>query len=109
MPRNLEQRANRRRRAPLQLLLATLCVLAALPAPAIAQPETLGTAAWSAYQALQARAGGPLDMRWDGRSGIAEFVAARGDGRLPYTPTPAERGDVVAIARGFLDQQRALF
>src|SRR5258706_1869822 len=109
MPQNLEQPANRRRRA-LLLLLTALLLLAALPAaPTTAQPGAPGSAAWAAFQALQSRAGSPLDVRWDTRSGVAEFLAARGDDRLPYAPTSAQRGDPVAIARGFLDQHRDLF
>ncbi len=62
-----------------------------------------------AFQALQARAAGPLDVTWDSVTGIPRFVGARGNGALPYTPTAAERGNPIAIARGFLDQNRALF
>ena len=63
-----------------------------------------------AFFALQQRAGAPLEVAWNARSGIPDFLAAH-DGalRLPYTPTAAERGNPVAIARGFLDENRALY
>jgi len=51
-----------------------------------------------------------LDLRWDARSRALEFMASKNPAeRLPYTPSAAERGNPKAIARGFLDQNRALF
>ncbi len=63
-----------------------------------------------AFQALQMRAGTPLSVQWDANTGTPEWISA-GDPskRLPYTPSAAERGNPVAIARGFLDENRALF
>ncbi len=63
-----------------------------------------------AFRALQARAGTPLTVQWDANTGTPEWISA-GDPtkRLPYTPSAAERGNPVAIARGFLDENRALF
>ncbi|MDW8403795.1 M4 family metallopeptidase [Chloroflexus sp.] len=66
--------------------------------------------AGNAFTALAARATSPLIAAWDARTGIPTFlVPATVDGRLPYTPTPAEIGNPLAIARGFLDRERALF
>jgi Zn-dependent metalloprotease len=63
-----------------------------------------------AFEALQMRAGTPLTVQWDAHTGTPEWISA-GDPskRLPYTPSAAERGNPVAIARGFLDENRALF
>jgi hypothetical protein len=48
---------------------------------------------------------GALNLRWDAQSQTVEFMAPKDpDARLPYTPSLAERGNPVAIARGFLDQ-----
>jgi hypothetical protein len=123
------------RRSPLFFIVAGLNVLVIgslvlgstlLPgAPAAASPRTLTWKAptptsapaaahqptpWDAFLALQARAGVPLHAQWDPVTGIPEFLTP-GDPsrRLPYTPTAAERGNAVAIARGFLDENRALF
>src|SRR5690349_9280264 len=53
---------------------------------------------------------GALDLHWDARSHTLEFMAPQDPAaRLPYTPSAAERGNPEAIARGFLDQNRALF
>lgn len=63
-----------------------------------------------AFTALAARTTTPLLAAWDARTGIPTFlVPATTDGRLPYTPTAAEIGNPLAIARGFLDRERALF
>lgn len=117
--------ALRRQHLPL-LLLATAYLLAALPligphdarpvriAPALGGPlaAPLGQAAdaRAALAALQARTDARIDAAFHPVTGVAEFVAPhRADDRLPYTPTPAEVGKPEAIARGFLDQNRALF
>ncbi len=79
---------------------------------AAAPLETAGDASGPivAFRALQARADGPLDATWDNVYGIPTFIVGQGaDARLPYTPTAAERGNPVAIAYGFLDENRALF
>jgi Zn-dependent metalloprotease len=53
---------------------------------------------------------GALYLRRDARSQSVVFMApADRAARLPYTPTLAEQGNPEAIARGFLDQNRALF
>jgi Zn-dependent metalloprotease len=79
---------------------------------------TVGHATWpydgvtpqAAFEQLQARAAGGLDVDWDKRTGIPNFLAGRqASDRIPYTPSAAERGNPVAIARGFLDENRALF
>lgn len=94
--------------------------LAALGWPA-GQATTLGAAATvtpapglitprDAFAALQARTTTPLMATWDAVTGVPDFVTA-GDFShpLPYTPTAAEAGNPTAIARGFLDENRALF
>jgi Zn-dependent metalloprotease len=74
-------------------------------APQAARPE-----ARAAFAALQARASSRLAVHWDGRTGVPDFLAGAGQhGRLPYTPLPHEAGSHEAIARGFLNQNRALF
>jgi Zn-dependent metalloprotease len=63
-----------------------------------------------AFERLQARAAGPLDVHWSEDTGIPDFLTgADATTRIPYTPTAAERGNPVAIARGFFDENRALF
>ena len=63
-----------------------------------------------ALAALQARTTAPIDATFDTLTGMATFVSPRtAADRLPYTPTAAEVGKPVALARGFLDQNRALF
>ncbi|MFN8499925.1 MAG: M4 family metallopeptidase [Anaerolineae bacterium] len=65
---------------------------------------------YAAFETLQARADAPLDATWDNVYGIPTFVVGHSAAdRLPYTPTAAERGNPVAIAYGFLDENRALF
>src|SRR5262245_14657809 len=64
----------------------------------------------AAFELLQARATGPLDVHWSESTGIPDFLTGAEAGtRIPYTPTAAERGNPVAIARGFFDENRALF
>lgn len=49
-------------------------------------------------------------IRRDARTQTVVFIAPKdASGRLPYTPSAAEQGNPEAIARGFLDQNRALF
>src|SRR6185503_14305864 len=86
---------------------------ATVPPPA-AEPTVASShahpAAQAAFTLLQRRAAGPLVATWDTTTGIPRFVmGAAPETRLPYAPTLAERGNPVAIARGFLDEQRALF
>lgn len=67
-------------------------------------------AALAAFRDLEARAAGPLDVHWNVVTGTPDFLAGAGQaGRLPYVPTAAERGNAVATALGFLDENRALF
>jgi Zn-dependent metalloprotease len=103
-------------------LIAGLLIGLALNPPAASTPQLQLTAVaptanpinaqtpQQAFQALQTRAGTPLTVQWDAHTGTPEWVSA-GDPskRLPYTPSAAERGNPVAIARGFLDENRALF
>lgn len=115
-----------RSRAPLLWLMAALLLLANLAQPAARAPGlSLGdwrlsgattvaaaelTEAQRAFAALQGRATGPLSANWDPALGIPDFLAgADAATPLPYTPTAAERGNPAAIARGFLDANRALF
>jgi bacillolysin len=73
--------------------------------PQAARPE-----ARAAFAALRDRASNRLAVHWDGRTGVPDFLAGAGrNGRLPYTPLPSEVGNPEAIARGFLNQNRALF
>lgn len=63
-----------------------------------------------AFLDLQRRASSPLNVQWNSVTGIPEFLTAAAPAqRLPYTPTAAERGNPLALARGFLDANRALF
>ncbi len=64
----------------------------------------------AAFDALNQRAGGTLVVSWDAQAGIPRFLgASNGAERLPYLPTAAERGNPLAITRGFLDENRTLF
>ncbi|MEI7770452.1 MAG: hypothetical protein WCI67_10710, partial [Chloroflexales bacterium] len=80
-------------------------------APASARAPLVGAQSpVEALAALQSRSGRPITVRWNERSGIPEFLSATDPaGRLAYQPTAAERGNPIAIARGFLDQNRSLF
>ncbi|NTU77893.1 MAG: peptidase M4 family protein [Chloroflexales bacterium] len=116
----------RRQHVPL-LLLAFVYLLATAPlvwpqnvrplrfAPGLARPTAPLPLAGAvtpqqALAALQARTPAQIAAAFDPLTGVAEFVSARhGADRLPYTPTAAEAGKPEAIARGFLDQNRALF
>ncbi|MGE5264531.1 MAG: M4 family metallopeptidase [Acidobacteriota bacterium] len=62
------------------------------------------------FAQLQSRAAGPLEAHWNDVTGIPDFLsAADSASSLPYSPSAAERGNPVAIARGFLDENRGLF
>jgi len=83
--------------------IAPLLDVGPAPLPGAADPAT-------AFATLQARADAPLRVAYHAVTGAAVFVApAAADGRLPYAPTDIERGNPLAVARGFLDQNRALF
>src|SRR6188508_1463060 len=70
--------------------------------------DTLSPA--EAFDGLNRRAEGMLEVAWDSQTGIPSFLTGRTSAvRLPYTPTAAERGNPLAIARGFLDANRPLF
>jgi bacillolysin len=74
----------------------------------MARREEFGSRA--AFLGLQARARSGLDAHWDPRTGVPNFIAGKDAVTLlPYTPSAAERGNPAAIARGFLDENRALF
>ncbi|MGH2592229.1 MAG: M4 family metallopeptidase [Anaerolineae bacterium] len=88
------------------LLVVGLSAL--LVSNAVARPENAGTRA--AFYTLQARAAGALDVHWNTKTGIPDFLAGRDPAtQLPYTPHASERGNLSAIALGFLDANRALF
>ncbi len=73
------------------------------PAPGVVTPR-------DAFAALQARTPAPLMATWDAVTGLPDFITAADYTQpLPYTPTAAEAGNPAAIARGFLDENRALF
>ncbi len=64
----------------------------------------------TAFDALNSRAGGTLEAYWDQQTGIPRFLTGNSKfARIPYVPTAAERGNPLAVARGFLDENRALF
>ena len=94
----------------LRLVLA-LALLGALvpPAPGVAaRPEQAGPQA--AFNRLQARSNSALTVNWEARSETPDFLTGLDPAtRLPYQPTAAELSNPVAVARGFLDENRALF
>ena len=90
-------------------LLAALVCVSLPPAQAYSRPFDAETNPQRAFARFAQRAGSPVQVLWDKRQNIVEFLAAEGDERLPFTPAAAERGDPVAAARGFLEQNRALF
>jgi bacillolysin len=89
-------------------ILLVIIFVALIASGTIARSVEFGPRA--AFLSLQARARGGLDVHWDTRTGTPDFLAGR-DATivLPYTPSAAERGNPAAIARGFLDENRALF
>ncbi len=63
-----------------------------------------------AFDALNSQAGGTLNVSWDADTGIPRFLTGNiASACIPYNPTAAERGNPLAIARGFLDGNRDLF
>ncbi|HUP27250.1 MAG TPA: M4 family metallopeptidase [Chloroflexia bacterium] len=63
-----------------------------------------------AFDLLNRQAGNSLAATWDAQTGIPRFLTGiEGSVRIPYSPTAAEVGNPLAIARGFLDQNRAIF
>jgi Zn-dependent metalloprotease len=94
----------------MRLLLIAALLLAVVPLSlgASARPEQAGTQA--AFNRLQARTDSALTVNWDARSEVPNFLTGLDAAtRLPYQPTAAEFGNPIAIARGFLDENRALF
>ncbi len=94
----------------LRLLLLAALLLAVVPLSpgASARPEQTGTHA--AFNQLQARSNSALTVSWDARSDVPRYLSGRDPAaRLPYQPTAAEVGNPIAIVRGFLDDNRALF
>jgi Zn-dependent metalloprotease len=94
----------------LRVVLALALLGAALPLSlgATARPEQAGSQA--AFSQLQARSNAALSVNWDARSDVPNFLTGLDPHtRLPYRPTAAERSNPIAIARGFLDENRALF
>jgi Zn-dependent metalloprotease len=92
----------------LVLALALLSAVVPLSLDASARPEQSGSQA--AFNQLQARSNAALTVNWDARSGVPNFLTGLDAAtRLPYQPPAAERGNPMAIARGFLDENRALF
>ena len=68
------------------------------------------TGSHGAFARLQDRAAGRLDVHWSSQTDVPDFVTGlAAEDRIPYTPSAAERGNPAAIARGFLDENRALF
>ena len=90
------------------LALALLAAVVPLSLGASARPEQTGPQA--AFNQLQARSNSALTVNWDARSEVPNFLTGLDPAaRLPYRPTAAELGNPIAIARGFLDENRALF
>jgi bacillolysin len=90
------------------LALALLSAVVPLSLSAVARPEQVGPQA--AFNQLQARSNSALAVNWDARSNVPNFLTGHDPAtRLPYQPTAAELGNPIAIARGFLDENRALF
>jgi Zn-dependent metalloprotease len=95
--------------------LANLDLHASLTIPAAARAHAAGavvqvTNPVQAFEALNRRAGGTLTVAWDGATGVPRFLTGGSSTvRIPYLPTAAEQGNPVAMALGFLDENRALF
>lgn len=98
--------------APPQLSLTPRAPAAPADALPAAAPAAIPAqrAQRDAFTALQARATGPLYASWSPAAGVPDWVSPLDPTqRLPYSPSAAEVGNPLAIARGFLDQNRALF
>lgn len=92
----------------LRWLLVLLALFALVVGVSVARHAEFGPRA--AFTNLQVRAAGGLDAHWNEQTGIPDFIAGKDANiLLPYTPSPIERGNPAAIARGFLDENRALF
>lgn len=89
-------------------LLILLALAALLYDGTAARQETSGP--YKAFARLQAAAANGLEAQWDEQTGVPRFISGRDPATaLPYTPTAAERRNPTALARGFLDENRALF
>ena len=74
----------------------------------LARSEDTGT--HGAFNRLQAKSSAALNVHWNGATDVPDFLTGvNAADRVPYTPSAAERGNPSAIARGFLDENRALF
>ena len=92
----------------LVLALAMLGGLVPLPPGAAARPEQAGPQA--AFNRLQARSNSALTVNWDARSETPDFLTGLDPAaHLPDQPTAVDLSNPVAVARGFLDENRALF
>ena len=98
-----------RKHSLLRLMAALLLLSATVPLLSVfARPEQAGSQA--AFNRLQARSSSALAVNWDARWEVPNFLSALDPAaRLPYQPTAAERHNPGAVARGFLDENRALF
>lgn len=79
------------------------------PAAANGRSWATDTSPKEALAALDARVDGSLTVSWDAQTGVPRMLAAPAGAALPYTPSAAEAGNPLAIAQGFLDENRALF
>ncbi len=92
----------------MRALIVLGVLLAVIAGVTVARNQEAGPRA--AFTTMQSRAIGGLDAHWNERTGVPDFVAGKDPTVfLPYTPSAAERGNPAAIARGFLDENRALF
>src|SRR5512147_2807724 len=92
----------------LRWLLLIVALLALIAVVTLARHDEFGPRA--AFANLQVRAGGKLDAHWNEQTGVPDFISGKDPSiGLPYTPSVIERGNPSAIARGFLDENRALF
>lgn len=88
----------------------TTRIAPSIPAESPAAPLSGQISAQQAFEALQTRSDAPLAVVYDQITGVARWVLPqRAADRVAYTPTSVELGNPEAIARGFLDQNRALF
>ncbi len=89
---------NRRLLLRLLLIVALLGAAAPLSSGAAARPEQSGPQA--AFNRLQARASGTLIVSWDRRSEAPRYLSGADPAtRLPYRPTAAEVGNLIALAQ----------
>ncbi|MCC7161421.1 MAG: M4 family metallopeptidase [Anaerolineae bacterium] len=88
------------------VMLAGLAAM--LVSSVVAYPAEPGPRA--AWLYLNARAFGKLTAAWDEHGGVPNFISSNdAHARIPYTVKPNERGKPELIARGFLNENAALF